>query len=470
MDPIYDFSGRDYTARLEALQTLQGQEVPEYTDLNYADPGQSLTRQVAREGDQLGFYQDNDFFEGFIWTALFKQSLIDLGLLVGYLPILTSAASTRMRFTRKDGVTGAITVPQFTVFGRSDGLEYLTLEQIVMAAEENTAETNVLQGRLVTRQFAPEEVTISDWSGHPRVALETNVAAGTVEVQHGTDPIVAWTEIDSFWRSLSSDAHFLLELNGDDDSSWLVFGDGVKGQLPPAQETVNVRYIRTDAAAGNCGAGVITIVPSELTASITATNIEPATGGGPAETREHIRSGIPAMVRTQRRGVTPEDYETLIGHMAGVLHVQCVDRGTHSDQWPHLHVVLYVVPNGGGPMSSQLKDEIWAELADWGHLGEWKKRYILLDATEAAVNVSVNIGILPGYTQQTVVNAATAAIQNVLAPENQEIGGTLDFNDLFRAANGVAGVSYADFVTPTDDVTRGVGEINVAGTIVVNPQ
>ena len=464
--PTSNFAGRDFAAWFEALLNLLTEACPELTDRNHSDAGITQLRLVASTSDMEAEYQDLIYDAGTTKYAQFKQDLIDLGRNVEYLPVLASPASTRMELTRIEGITGAINIPKYMAFGRSDGLTYLTVEDSNIAAEAQSAQVNAIQGAVVNVQIEPANITCPDFSGRPRVNIGSGVAAGSVEVTHGSDPVVTWTEVDSFWRSVAADRHFLCELCGDDDTVWLVFGDGTKGSLPPTDVNVNVRFVRTDGAAGNCGSGVISSVPDALSGMITARNIEAATGGGPAETTESIRQGIPAMVRTQRRGLTKEDYETLIGHMPGVLHVQAVDRSVSRD-WPHMYAAFYVVPNGGGPMSSLLKDQIWAACAEWGHLGAYLERYILMDATEAPVNISVKIGILPGYTTETVVNAVTTAIQAVLAAANEEIGAALSFNDLFQAANAVAGVSYADFISPTSDVPRAPGEINVAGVITV---
>ena len=57
-------------------------------------------------------------------------------------------------------------------------------------------------------------------------------------------------------------------LDGDTDTAYLRLGDGIQGRGLPG-ETLNVAYIRTAGATGNCGAGVITYVPDDLDELIT---------------------------------------------------------------------------------------------------------------------------------------------------------------------------------------------------------
>jgi len=132
-----------------------------------------------------------------------------------------------------------------------------------------------------------------------------------------------------------------------------------------------------------------------------------------------------------------------------------------------MYVVLFVVPEGGGPMAEQLEGTIYTQCEEWGHLGSWSKRYILKDATEVPVNVTVSVGKVTGYGDSAVACAIQAAIDEVFWPENQDIGESLSFADLYKAVTSVAGVSWAQFVSPTADVEISTGEIAVTGTITV---
>lgn len=478
----HTFSGRDFTAEFERLLALLRDELPEYTDWNHSDAGIVLLRLLARETDQLNYYIDRVFAEGFLSTAQFRQSLVDLGLLVGYLPTLAAAASTRLRLVRRpDAGNGAITIPKYSEFTRIDGLPYLTVEAVTIAEGESQVEVDASQGNLVTLSINPGEFGVMDWTRRPKRNLGRSIAAGSCEVWHG-NPALAWSEVDGFWRSWPEDRHFLLELNGDDDSVWLVMGDGTQGMLPPAHEPLQVRFVRTAEALGNCGHSRISGVPDGLADLITCTNIEPATGGAPAEGTESLRRMIPRVTRTQRRGVTTEDYEALIEHMPGVLHVQAIDRndvagplaaamfGSAEYGWPHLYVVLVVVPEGGGPMSSLLKEQIWAQCGNWGHLGNWRSRYVLTDAIAVPVNVAMRVGVLPGNQPDVVTSAVISSVQNVMAIENQTIGGTLRFAVLHQAASAVAGVSWVEFDAPISDTVAPAGHVITAGMITAQVQ
>ena len=461
-----NYSGHDYTAEFERLIAL----LPDsYTDRNHSDAGISITRNQASTSDYIYEFGDHVANEGFMSYAQFRQNMIQLGINVGYLPTLAAAASTRLQLTRVEASgTDVIAIPQYTVFSRIDGIEYVTVEAVSIPAGTESVEVNAIQGTVVSLEVNSDDFQIQDWTRHPRYNLGLSVAAGTLAMWHGDSPLY-WSEIDSWWRSDSADRHFLLELNGDDDSVWLVVGDGTKGIAVPDNETISIRYVKTDEADGNCGSGVITTVPEEFQDVITCTNIEAATGGAAAEDVESMRRNIPRMVRTQRRAVIKEDYETLIEHMPGVLHCQCLDRND-SKYWPHEYVVLYVVPDGGGPMSTLLQEQIWSECGSWGMYGSWKNRYLLFDATEVPLNIVARIGVLSGYSADSVISAVIEALTAVLDLQNRTIGGTVKFADLHAAVMAVAGVSWVEFDGLEGDATSGDGEIVVPGTIAVTAQ
>jgi hypothetical protein len=468
--PYLDFSGRDYTATFERLISILRSEVPELTDLNHSDAGISLIRLVARDSDQLAFYLDHAFAEGYIISARYKQSLLDLAHLTGYYPPLSAAASVTLTATRDEGV-GAITIPKYSQFRTAGGIRFTTLEEYTMPNGINTLPIEAFQGDPVSVDLLTGDFEFTDESSYLKTNLGVRVADGTVEVTNRVATEVSWTQVESFWRSRSTDYHFMLETYADEyegqvDTTFLTVGDGTWGQNLPS-EGLTVKFIRTDEATGNVGYGLINEVMGDIHGDITVTNAAPATGGAPVWDVERLRSWLPIITQTQRRAVTLPDYVALVGSVAGVRQVQALDRND-SPVWPHMYVALYVVPNGGGPMSGGLKSSIWALLADRGHLGAWETRYLLFDPEETSVTVTCNIKVLTGYQGSTVATNVITAIQAFFEPDVQGIGVDLDYTALNRIVDRVAGVDYAQFITPLTTISGTDGHIFVAGTVTVN--
>ena len=456
------YSGRDFTAEFERLMALLRQIAPEITDQNYAEFSSALVRLVASVSDLHNSYIDQAAQEYFLDWARFKRSMIQKGRTVGYMPGLASSASTRLLLTRITGVTGAIAVPRWTAFGRLDGLEYLTIEEVTIPIGVDSVEVDALQGIAVTRTIQPEEFTIIDWSRRPKVNIGANICAGSVSMWSG-DPAVYWTETTTFFRVQAADKVFRLELNGDDDTVNLALGDGTRGVSTP-DEPLQIEFIRTAGAAGNGGSGTVTVVPDAYKALITCANIDMCSGGSAAQTSDSIRRELPLVTETQRRGVIKADYDALIAELPGILHCRCYDR-ENSTYWPHEHVIIYAVPEGGGLMSEHNKAQILQLCQSKGVYERSPVRYVILDAVRKTVNIAARIGVLDGYNSATVGSATGQALAALLAADNQQIEGRVAFADLHRAASAVAGVNWIEFDSPTIDIVCGKGEFPVPGTI-----
>jgi len=472
MPEYQDFSGRDFTARFEAALALLSMLLPELTDRNHSDAGISLVRLLEDEIDKANFYLDRAFNEQFIPTAKWKQSLINIASSTDWPPKLASAASTTIKIARVDGFAAVLSIPKYSKFTRIDGMSYLSSFDVILPEGTAHVDVPVIQGIVQTLTLHPEDFVVRDLSKRPKYNLGKNIAARSVSVVN-SDLGLSWTEVESFWRSLPTDRHFVLELqadkfNGVTDTVFLVFGDEVKGGGSPLQP-VTVQFVVCDGAEGNCGAGKITEPPYGMQDQITCTNLTSATGGALAEDTKSYRRRIPLATRTQRRGVTIPDYQALIESIPGVAHCQAVDRNT-DPYWPHWYVALYVVPAGGGPLSDLLKSQIHAQCAQWGHLGQWKERYILLDAQTVAVNVSCRIGFAEGYNSVAVIAAVTAAINALFDVSQIGIGDTLTFSDLHSAVSSVVGVSWVEFDAPTTDVSTSTGKILTLGSINITTQ
>jgi hypothetical protein len=463
--PTNLFSGRDFSAEFERLLTILRQELPLLSDLNHSDAGVALIRLVAREGDMLSFMTDRVFEEGYIDSARFRQSLVDLARTVGYLPEIYSPASTSVTLTRLAGVTGAIPIPIHSSFFRGDDTEYLTVSGVTMSSGVNSVEIDAIQGTVVNATVSPSEFEITDRSEQPRYNLGTGIAYGSLTMQHG-NPAIEWTEVDSFYRSFSEDYNFLIELNGDTGEAWLVVGDGSKGAGLPSED-LSISYVQTVGSTGNGGHSTITRVSDSLKDYVTCTNSIACTGGAEPETTTELRKQIPDVTQTQRRMVICEDYEALLEHIPGVKQVKAMDRND-SDEFPHLYIVLYVLPNGGGEISPYLRQEILSVCNERGHLGDWAGRYIIKPATPLPVNVSCKIGVAKTHVTGDVVTAVETVIANYLSADNMTIGGTLSYSDLHTAISRVPGVSYTQLNNPNDDVFPAITEIVAAGEISVS--
>lgn len=469
---ILDYSGRDFTATFERQISQLSTEVPELTDRNHSDGGISLIRLNSREQDQLHFYLDLIFAEGFIDTAWFKQDAIRLAKLVDCKPKLASGAMTRLQINRTNNSVynnTSITIPINTSFTREDGLGFVTLQEVVIPVGVEVVYVDAIQGTFVDVRLTASDFIYTDMTDFPKYNMGRNVAYNTVRVYHANDSL-EWLEVDSFWRSRVTDYHFTTELfadvfNGEQDTVFLVLGDGIKGRAIP-DTGIHLTYIRTDGSSGNSGSGVVNIYPNAFTNVIEVTNIVSATGGSDSETHSVFRVRVPEVTRAQRRAVIPEDYEALIRSIPGVADCQAVDRNL-LNTYPWEFVALYVIPEGGGVMPPPMLSDIRSKLSEWGHLNSWSGRYLIKDATTVSVSVAARLNVAPGYQMESVRVAVISAINNCFTLPNVSIGDKLSFTTLNVSCNRIPGVNWIEFDTPRADVPISYGEIPVIGDITV---
>ena len=220
------------------------------------------------------------------------------------------------------------------------------------------------------------------------------------------------------------------------------------------------------ALDGNTGATTITELDSEVALMVAISNAEPATGGAYAETIDAYRSRLPYIVRTQRRGVTQDDYEALVVSIPGVADCQCLDRNTSQD-YPWEYAVIYILPEGGGNMSGTLQSTVYNTLMDSGGLGGWQGRYILHNAIPVAVPITCRLSVTPGYSTANVETALRTAIATCFEITIDIVNEPFDFGNLNVVCGRVAGVNYIEFDAPESDVEMSDGEYPIAGAISV---
>jgi hypothetical protein len=130
-------------------------------------------------------------------------------------------------------------------------------------------------------------------------------------------------------------------------------------------------------------------------------------------------------------------------------------------------VVIYVVPEGGGAMSSTLYNTIMDELTSIACLGGWSGRYILLDATEVPVNIACSIGVNYGYSSEVVISSVTAAINLFFHVDNNDIYRVFSLGSLHTTVMAVTGVSWVEF-SGVDNVYPEHGQITTIGNITIS--
>jgi predicted phage baseplate assembly protein len=126
-----------------------------------------------------------------------------------------------------------------------------------------------------------------------------------------------WIVVENLIGSGRTDRHVAL----DPGTGELRFGDGVSGQVPPADATiVAIRYRAGGGAASNVAAGLITISFN----GVEGINHHPAEGGLDGQGIEGVKRKAPGRLRSLDRAVTLEDYEDLAIEKGGMARAKAI--------------------------------------------------------------------------------------------------------------------------------------------------
>lgn len=481
MPPVnVTYTSRDYTSIYEWLLTILREECPEYTDLNHSDAGIALIRLIARISDSLSLYLDMAFAEAFVSSAKFKQSLIEIARTVDLLPKLPSAASTTVRFTRKmdrlgnvevnGSYTGAIFIPRYTEIFAYDGTPFFIDSDVNIARGETYKDVIAIQGVHETLTLSRSDFFYDSKTGRYLYNLGANIADGYLTMVE--NELIAWENVDSFWRSFSTDTHFILEsyadkVNGIADTIYLIVGNGTQGATLSSSSTYVLDYVRCNAADGNMAPNLVINIDDDYTPFVSLANIVVSSGGAGVETIEDYRIRIPKVVRTQRRAVTKEDYEALIISIPGIKRVQAIDRNENGI-YPWEYVGIYAVPEGGGNLSNTLMASILDTCKEYGALGGWYRRYIIKSVTYDSINVTCSVGAAYGIDPNTLISSVTAAINSFFHVDNNDISKVFVIGELHSAVMAVSGVSWVEFPNLDYTYAPDYGHMTSLGSLVVN--
>lgn len=139
-------------------------------------------------------------------------------------------------------------------------------------------------------------------------------------------------------------------------------GERQFGAIPPLGAQVRMRSYRTGGgAAGNVGAGKITVLKSAVPFVDRVKNRVEAVGGRDAETVEHAALRAPRMLRTSFRAVTCEDYEYLAREASqSVARVCCRQPrpGQGNGATPPGTVRVLIVPAVSRPARRIAREEL----------------------------------------------------------------------------------------------------------------
>jgi len=422
--PQVDYTSRDYTSIRSDLLALIPNFAPQWTSRDSSDFGIVLLELFAYVGDLINYQVDRAANEAFINTATQRDTVINLAKLLGYTPSgIVPATGT---ITIKNTGTASATAPQYSVVKSNTGVSYTT-DTASTVASGATAVVNVTQGI----RISGETLGTSDGTKSQKYSLantgvfinsSSNIAVTVGSVQYTkVDYLIDYTSTDTVYSAYTDGA----------GKTWVQFGDGVSGKLPPTGSSITAtyRYTDTPSSEGNIAAGDIATIDAT---GFTASNSAAFSGGANEESTDSIRLNATTSLRALNRAVSLSDYSALALKVGGIAKANAISTGFGS-------VALYVASSDGNALTSGLK----ANVASY-FTGKTPPSTALsvYDYQKAYPYLNIDVQVAPTYSKDNVVNAVRDALYSLFSFDNVTFNDLVTEGDIYSTCKSVDGVMY----------------------------
>jgi predicted phage baseplate assembly protein len=288
-----------------------------------------------------------------------------------------------------------------------------------------------------------------------------------VEVEREGGGWDAWDEIEHFGGADEKGRVVVIDSVG----GTISFGPTVRdpkggerqyGAIPPLGAQIRVRSYRSGGgAAGNVGAGKISVLKSSVSFVDRVKNRVEAVGGRDAETVEHAALRAPRMLRTSFRAVTAEDYEYLAREASqSVARVCCRQPrpGAENGSTPAGTVRVLVVPAVStparriAPQELRLPETLAEDVEVYLNERRLLTTALKVEAPPCTqVKVEAHIKVRPKANPERVRGDVVERLNSFLNPivgghdgEGWPFGRDLFVSEIFAVIQGVPGVEYIE--------------------------
>ena len=426
--PQVDYTSREFTAIRDDLIGLIPNFAPQWTSRDSSDFGIVLLELFSYFGDLVNYQIDRAANEAFIDTATQRDTVIKLANLLGYIPNSGSAATGDVTFTNTTG--SDVTVAAGTQINtQGNGVNpaiSFTLDSAVTATANATTVGKVTQGLLVSA----EAVGSSDGTANQVFQLKnSNIFIDSkMSIFVGS---IAYTRFNNLIDATSTDLAYVAFLDGA-GNTFIQFGDGVSGKIPPngVSTTANYRYTTTAPSLGNISAGTLKTLGIATTVSVT--NAKTFSGGADAESTDSIRANASKTLTTANRAVSLTDYANLAVKESGVSKAIALANSFAS-------IAIYVVGEGGGALSSSLKTSVQNSFTNKTPPGTTVS---VKDYTPVYPYLNVTVNVLPQYNSDNIISAVQSALKDLFSFDNVSFNDFITEGEIYSTCKSVDGVSW----------------------------
>jgi hypothetical protein len=251
---------------------------------------------------------------------------------------------------------------------------------------------------------------------------------------------VLWHEVPALYGRNARERIFEVRTN-DDSTATVQFGDGVFGaRLSTGRNNVVATYRKGIGAAGNVGAGALSMALDRPLGLQDVFNPLEAQGGEDAESLDSARENAPIGTLTLGRVVSLENYSQFALGFAGIAKA----RADWMWDGEARRIVVTVAAPGGAALdeaSGGVLDNLTRALRD---LGDPFVRLTVMGFRPATFHLEGRIAVLPDYDPKIVFAAIEAALRDSYGFERRGFARLVASSEILATIQQVPGVGGVD--------------------------
>lgn len=430
-------------------------QFPDWTDQQASNNMIMLLEQISGVAELLYAYINRMAREAFIQYALDPNNVFAHAKGLGYLPKFQTPSVLTAFITSTSPVSANTVIPAGTRFSTNvSGIFYETTQDITMASGFRQA------GPVQMYQQVSNLDTFTG-SGLANQSLTLNgspVMPTTLVVKVNN---ITWTYQPNFNNSDSNSTDYTWVMTAAGNCI-IAFGDGINGKKVPLNATITATY---KTGGGSTGAiladqlaqcvSTVQDAGTHATLSLSASNDLAATPGADPETLNQVRYNAIASIKAPRVLVSRQDIEDAVAQVPGVQVASAVNWEV-SPNIPRYLVELFIVPVGGGQPTPDLVDAINTQLSTTTPI-VMGVTAVVVPPTYVTLNFTVQVGVLPGYSQTTINNNVATTIRNLFDPTQvnafnykPKFGMSIYMSQLIAILQQISGVNFINITVPGD--------------------
>lgn len=258
------------------------------------------------------FYLNSITNELFMSSAQLNNSVHRLANMLNYIPKRNVAPSCDVVLTNNSSDS------QYLYYGSefvSDSIDMTYIGDVITIPSGASVTVSLYQGTLVTQNWISDGTPFQSYMLTDKETVDNRFIS--VGVGNSTSVSYDWININTQNPIVGGKYYYIDYL----DAMYVKFDNGVLYQIPVANETVSVRYLKTEGDSFGNTVMVDADVSSE-NGNITGKCITNFTNGENAETLEEIKSRAILNYTTQNRAVTQSDYNIFFEKYPGYSDFQ----------------------------------------------------------------------------------------------------------------------------------------------------